>query len=271
MTLKAGRISFANCTPLFMALAEGGSLNGVELVNGPPTLLNQKLLEGGIDLSPSSSIAYLRNPETLGFLPDLSISSIGEVGSVTLFSHTPLEKLDQRPVGLSESSATSVVLLRVLLEKFAGVKPVYVPRSMGADAALLIGDAALMEQKQQSWPYVYDLGRLWFDATGTPFVFALWLVRKESFAADPKGVRRFYRRLVEARQLAYRNYPNYSRTAPEATWMGERELMEYWGTISYDLTAWHMAGLKRFAREIAALGEIGSVPSLKPLPVERGA
>ncbi len=266
--LKVGRIDFANCTPLFMALNEGGSLPDVELVNGHPTALNDLLSTGGIDLSPSSSIAYLRDPARLGFLPDLSISSIGDVGSVMLFSHVPLEKLDGRPVGLTPSSATSVVMLKVLLERFAGMKPEYIPQDMSADAALLIGDAALREVKSRSWPHVYDLGRLWHDATGTPFVFALWIVRRAAYEADPSAVRAFYRRLVAARQTAYRNYARYAREAPEAEWMGESDLLEYWGTLSYDLTAWHMAGLARFAREIAALGAIGDLPDLKPVPVE---
>lgn len=266
--LKVGRISFANCTPIFMALEDEANEGCVEYVHGVPTDLNSMLEEGTIDISPSSSVAWLRAPEKLGFLPDLSISSIGAVESVVLFSNTPLEKLDGAVVGLTPSSATSVVLLRILLEGFASVGPVYKPTPEGCDAALLIGDSALKESRAGKWEYAYDLGKLWHEATSTPFVFALWLVRRDSFERSPVEVRDFYRKLIAARQTAYRNYPRYSRLAPEASWLGEEGLMRYWGTISYDLTAWHLAGLARFAAEARAMGLIESEPILLPLAVE---
>lgn len=251
-----------------MALEEGGVSPEVALVNGVPTELNNMLDEGAVDISPSSSVAWLRSPEKLGFLPDLSISSIGEVGSVMLFSKVPLEALDGCAVGLTPSSATSVVMLRILLEAFASIEPVYRPTPEGCEAVLLIGDAALREIQTGRWPHVFDLGKLWFDATATPFVFALWLVRREAFEADRATVRSFYRKLVAARQIAYRNYPRYARLAPEAAWMGEEGLQRYWGTLSYDLTSWHLAGLARFAKEAKAMGLIDAVPELEPLKVE---
>lgn len=266
--LRVGRIAFANCTPIFMALEEEGLGAGVELVHGVPTDLNRMLDDGSVDVSPSSSVAWLRAPEKLGFLPDLSISSIGGVESVVLFSDVPLERLDGASVGLTPSSATSVVLLRILLEGFASVGPVYRPEPAECDAVLLIGDAALKESREKKWNYAYDLGKLWYEATSTPFVFALWLVRRDSFNRSPLEVRDLYRRLVAARQVAYRNYPRYSRLAPEAAWLGEDGLRRYWGTISYDLTAWHLAGLARFAAEARAMGLIESEPPLCPMAVE---
>lgn len=266
--LRVGRIGFANCTPLFLALEEGGPRPGVEYVRGVPTELNEGLRAGSVHLSPSSSVEYLQRPDLYGFLPDLSISSIGPVESVVLFSRLPLEELDGRPVGLSPASATSVALLRVLLEGRLGVRPRYVAPEDGAEAVLWIGDRALREARQGAWPRAYDLGALWHEATGTPFVFALWICRRDAFAAAPGAVRAFYRDLVRARQRAYRSYPAYARRSPEAAWLGEEALLAYWQTISYDLTAWHLEGLRLFAAEAAALGLLGRVPPLVPLPVE---
>ncbi|GAB6064368.1 menaquinone biosynthetic enzyme MqnA/MqnD family protein [Deferrisoma palaeochoriense] len=265
--LRVGRIGFANCTPLYLALEEAG-LPGVEYVEGVPAELNRMLREGAVDLAPSSSAEYLARPELYGFLPDLSISSIGPVASVLLFSRRPLEDLDGRTVGLTPASATSVWLVRVLLERRLGLSPRYAEPEDGCDAVLWIGDRALQEARKGAWPRVYDLGALWHEATGTPFVFALWICRRDAFEADPSGVRRVYRALVEARQRAYRTYPQLARRAPEAAWMGEADLLAYWQTISYDLTAWHREGLRRFAEEAAGLGLIDSVPPLRPLPVE---
>lgn len=264
--LRVGRIGFANCTPLFLALEEGG--NGVEYVRGVPTELNRLLRVGEVDLSPSSSAEYLAHPDLYGFLPDLCISSIGPVASVLLFSRRPIWDLQGAAVGLSPASATSVMLLRILLEGRFGLAPRYGEPADADDAVLWIGDRALAEAKAGAWPQVYDLGSLWYEWTGTPFVFALWIARRDAFARDPEGLRAFYRRLVEARQRAYRSYPAYARRAPEAEWLGEEALLAYWQTISYDLTAWHLQGLRRFAEEAAALDLLPFVPPLEPLAVE---
>lgn len=265
--LRVGRIGFANCTPLFMALEALGTA-GVEYVAGVPTDLNRQLQSGQVALSPSSSVEYLLHPELYGFLPDLSISAIGPVRSVLLFSRVPLAALHGRPVSLSAASATSVLLLRVLLETQHGVVPRYVSEDEAADAALWIGDRALRQARQGGWPHVYDLGELWFEATGTPFVFALWICRRDAWHAHPDRVRRFYRTLVRARQLAYRSYPAFAATSPEAAWLGEAALLDYWQTISYDLTAWHLAGLRRFGEELAGLGVLARPSELVPLAVE---
>ncbi len=269
--LRVGRIGFANCTPLFRALEEGTPRPGVTYVRGVPTELNRLLRGGGVDLSPSSSVEYLAHPDRYGFLPDLSISSIGPVASVLLLSRVPLEALDGRPVALSPASATSVVLLRVLLEGHLGVRPRYGAPPDRADAVLWIGDRALREARAGGWPHAFDLGELWMERTGTPFVFALWICRRDAFDRDPDGVRGFYRALVAARHRAYRSYPVYARSAPEAAWLGEDGLLAYWQTISYDLTAWHREGLRRFAEEAAGLGLLPGVPPLEPLPVEKPA
>ena len=265
--LRVGHIRYANCTPLFLALEELG-VEGVEYVTGVPTDLNRRLHCGDVALSPSSSVEVLQHPDLYGFLPDLSISAIGPVRSVLLFSRVPLAELDGRAVALSAASATSVQLLRVLLETHRGVTPQYVQESEGADAVLWIGDRALRQARDGGWPHVYDLGELWFEATGTPFVFALWICRRDAYRADPARIRQFYRALVRAQHLAYRSYPAFAARCAEAEWLGEGALLEYWQTISYDLTAWHLRGLRQFAEELVGLGVLGAAPDLVPLEVE---
>ncbi len=266
--LRVGRIGYANCTPIFMALEEQSGGAVAEMVNGVPTELNAMLAAGAIDISPSSSILWLENPEEMTFLPDLSISSIGAVESVCLFSNKPLEQLGGATIGLTGASATSKILLKILLQTFAGVNASYVDagEGMGGDALLLIGDQALKERIAGKWLHVYDLGELWLKATGTPFVFALWTGRRDRLEEKRELIGDFYRKLVSARQLAYRSYPRYAQTAGETQWMGPEELVRYWGTISYDLTAWHLQGLKRFASEAVKIGAIDSVP--EPVPYQ---
>ena len=154
-----------------------------KLVEGIPTELNRLLYEGKVDVSPSSSIEYAMNPGRYLLLPTLSITSKKKVMSILLESKVPIEELNNKIVALTTASATSVVLLRILLEVRYAMNPVYTQYEQGvddpsgqADAMLTIGDLALTKTPLPEFPHRYDLGELWHEFTGLPFVFALWHV-----------------------------------------------------------------------------------------------
>jgi len=84
--LRVGHISYANCTPIFYALRQYHDCSNYIFIKGVPSELNRLLLRGEVDISPSSSIELARHPDLYYFLPDLSISSFGKVGSIILFS-----------------------------------------------------------------------------------------------------------------------------------------------------------------------------------------
>ena len=72
---------------------------------------------------------------------------------------------------------------RILLELQSGASPRFFLYEQGveepfgqADAILTIGDLALKKSETSEFPYVYDLGEVWHEFTGLPFVFALWQV-----------------------------------------------------------------------------------------------
>src|SRR5438876_11075277 len=132
----------------------------VEQVQGVPTDLNHRLLDGGIDVAPISSIEYARNADRLRLLPRLCVGSEGAVDSIQLVSRKPLEQV--RSVAVTPESATSVVLTKVLLPEAQ-----HVQLGEDADAKLLIGDAALKSAFEDPTPH-YDLGRLWLERTGLP-------------------------------------------------------------------------------------------------------
>src|SRR5215210_913209 len=138
----------------------------VEEVAGVPTELNGLLLAGGCDLAPISSIEYARHADRLRILPRLCVGSEGAVDSIQLVSRLPLERV--RTIAVTSESATSIVLTKVLLPDAE-----HVPLGEGADAKLLIGDAALQSAFEDPTPH-YDLGRLWLERTGLPMVFAVW-------------------------------------------------------------------------------------------------
>src|SRR5207302_9408971 len=138
----------------------------VEEIQGVPTELNQRLLDGELDAAPISSIEYARHADRLRLLPRLCVASEGAVDSIQLVSKKPLEQV--RVVAVTPESATSVVLTEVLLPEAE-----HVPLGEDADAKLLIGDAALKSAFEDPTPH-YDLGRLWLERTGLPMVFAVW-------------------------------------------------------------------------------------------------
>ena len=180
--IRVGKVAYTNTIPLFY------SLRGFEVVEGHPTELVKLLREGGIDAGIVSSVEYFFNPEDYLVLPDVSISSVRKVCSVLLLSKVPIEEV--RRVKITPLSLTSRYLLLYILRKGYSVNPEEVTH--GEDAFLCIGDEALDLRKKT--PYVYDLGEEWNRLTGLPFVFALFLVRREvpgSYIAELlEGIRR---------------------------------------------------------------------------------
>ena len=267
MTLTVGRISYVNITPFFYHLAAAGFSGRV--VDGVPAELNARLAAGAIDLSPSSSFEYARNWREYLLLPGLSISSVGPVRSVLLFSHLPLEALAREEIAFTRESATSVVLCQVLLKEFCGagdltcrVPEVAVEEVVaGGGSALLIGDRALrLAQNPPAGIRIYDLGELWHRFTGLPFVFALWIVRRRVYLAQPCEVHAVRRQLGQALALAYADLDGMARAAAGGPLPAE-ELVSYWrDAVSYELTAAHLAGLQLFFELCRKHGLLDELP-----------
>ena len=270
MTLLIGQIGYANCTPIFTSLKRNFDCSGYRFISGVPADLNAMLDRGEIDLSPSSSFIYGQSPEKYYLLPGLSISSIGAVKSVFLFSRLPIEKLDKQPIGLTTESDTSVNLLKVILQKGYGFRNELQRTALtlkealhSFSALLMIGDAALRERMNSHGLYVYDLGELWYELTGLPFVFALWIVTQEAVAGKLQEVKDLGARLLEAKRLAYEAYNEIAAGSEEQAWISRERLVDYWQTISYDLTAQHIEGVKRFFRFAAELRLLPREPELR--------
>lgn len=268
--LRIGEINYLNCTPLFTSLRTNFQDTFYTFVSGHPAELNAKLRGGEVDICPSSSIEYARNPDLYRILPELSISSKGPVRSVRLFSRLPIESLDGVSIGLTGESETSVILLKILLSlKFSFANSYYsVEQSAqnfpaGHDALLLIGDRALIEASQKRTGYVYDLGELWYEFTGLPFVFALWLLREDVLSRSAEAVSLFHKRLVSSKEKAVMSFAEIAATLEQNIWTNSSFLIKYWSIISYDLTQEHIEGLKLFYRFAAECGFIESEPHLR--------
>jgi len=264
--LTIGRIDYANCHPVFTEfMKEYGE--EYRFVEGVPSRLNALLAAGEIDVSPSSSFEYARHAPRYHLFPGISISSIGRVNSVILRSSVPIESLDGATIALTTDSATSVVLLKILLKKYLRFNNRFVLHASDAPPRqeqgwLVIGDRALTPWDTDRYPFAYDLGTLWFAHTGLPFVFALWIVHERAVVTCCDEVCRCARRFLEARDRAVRQYHAYLDDYRETPLQGV-DLVSYWEAISYDFTDRHRDGLERYFADAVEIGELASAPPLR--------
>lgn len=267
MSLRLGHITYSNCYPLHAGLLDAPP-PWLELRRGVPSELNAALAAGDIDVAPSSSIEYARH-EGYRVLPGPAIASDGPVRSILFETTTVPEALDGARVALPTASATSVVLLRALLELRHGVRPSYAwfrqgpaadPVGDGAAAALWIGDVALGRRRYEGRSYM-DLGAVWKEWTGLPFVYAVWqtpldperddeLTRLARLLATSHG---YFRERAE--ELARREAANFG--------LPQDRLLDYWRSLRYTLDDRAVEGLLRFYALAAELGEGRAVMSLR--------
>ncbi len=142
--LRIGRIDYVNCDPLFVGLAPGP---GREITAAVPSELNRRMRCGLLDLSAISSIEYARGGELYGRVPGVGISASGPIQSVLLLSPEPVTALEGRTVYLCTESATTVVLLKILMRHRFRVEPRYesweLSGGLPPGPVMIIGDPAL--------------------------------------------------------------------------------------------------------------------------------
>lgn len=253
MKLKVGWIQYANVYPIFYVLEKEGLLSeDIHLVRGVPSQLNWALRNDLIDLSPSSSVEYLLNKELYEYIDGICISSKQYVGSVLFFSEYELEHLDGKKILLTDQSATSHLLLRIILEKFMGLSPLYDISSSPhkGESFLLIGDEALRFKKQNNSRKVYDLANLWYEHTGLPFVFALWIVRKAITKPENELYLKyvdFREKLLYARKKCRDYFKEMIKDYYLKDFMNDEEILLYWNeNMDYELTDVHKKSLALF-------------------------
>lgn len=264
--LRLGDITYSNCFPVHARLIDQPRDGDPRLVRGIPSLLNRLLREGEIDVSPSSSIEFARNAGRYLILPELVIGSRGPVRSIQFLSNRQPGNLEGRVVAIPTASATSVVLLKILLAVRWGVAPEYTwfdqgkenPFLYGADAALFIGDVALRPGLHERVPYRFDLGEVWFLATGLPFAFAVW----QASGGSPGQLRAVRSLLVESRQWFEGQRERLAHDYSGRFGLPAKLLAEYWSSLAYHLDEPMIEGLRTFYRLAHEIGEVEEVPDL---------
>jgi chorismate dehydratase len=249
---RLGIVSYTNVAPLHWGLRPW---QGAEFVRGVPTELNQKLLSGEIDLTLISSIEFLRYRHFLKALPDFSIATLGPVLSVMLFHWEPWENLQGKQIAVTTDSATSVHLLKVLLKEsklettFVPMPSVLEAMLQHCDAALLIGDTALIEAVHQRdingrQPLITDLGEAWYTLTKLPFTFAVWASRKNN---PPSSF--LVNKLREAREVGLGHLAEVAQAEAKHLGIPVTMIQHYLANFRYYLEPPDIDGLMLFAEK----------------------
>ncbi|CAM5455132.1 menaquinone biosynthesis protein [Streptomyces atroolivaceus] len=255
---RVGHIQFLNCLPLYWGLARTGTLLDLELSKDTPERLSEQLVRGDLDIGPVTLVEFLRNADELVALPDIAVGCDGPVMSCVIVSQLPLEQLDGARVALGSTSRTSVRLAQLLLAERYGVTPDYYtcPPDLGlmmqeAEAAVLIGDAALranLHDAPRLGLQVHDLGQMWKEWTGLPFVFAVWAARKDYLATHPDHVEKVHEAFLASRDLSLEEVTKVAEQAARWESFDAEVLERYFTTLDFRFGPDQLAGVREFAR-----------------------
>jgi aminodeoxyfutalosine synthase len=201
-----GKIPYLNSVP-FYAHFEKHRFKILPVVPRRMGILSQ---QREVDAGLFSLMDFVRQRESLELM-GWCIATRDQVKSVMLFSKEGWADLQGKTIGVTDDTATSVQLLKVLLEKKHGIRArlqrlhAGVNDYSGFDAVLLIGDEALRRNKLglHGFDLVYDLAREWYDWQKLPFVFAVWAMRNTLSEQAKSDLKEAVRRSLEASEADF--------------------------------------------------------------------
>jgi chorismate dehydratase len=266
--LRVAAIRFLNPAPLMWDF-EHPPLNAelaerYEIKWMLPSQCADELAVGSADIG-LVPIAALATTPGLRILPGCTIASKGKVRSLLLVrrANQPLEKLHS--VAADTASRTTLAYSRILFHKWGNAEVPFIPMTADldamldrADAAILIGDPALMALEERANRFertgeqliYHDLAEEWKTLTGLPFVSAVWGLA----AGRPldEGIAKVF---IQSRDHGLRNIDalveHWSRQLP----LSEGTIRAYLTTnIHYVLDEECIEGMRGFFRMAAETG-----------------
>lgn len=175
-------VSYLNTAPLVWGFIDGPQKGSVDLSFAVPSICAERTASGVADVGLNPVMEVSRRG--FSWLPETGIAGKGAVRSILLVSRRPFDAI--RTLATDTGSRTSVELARIILARKYGVEPSLLPMAPDlhkmltqADAALLIGDAALAVEPTGLDHACLDLGEEWTEMTGLPMVYAVWSGRPE--------------------------------------------------------------------------------------------
>ncbi|MDP6579774.1 MAG: menaquinone biosynthesis protein [Vicinamibacterales bacterium] len=241
--IRVSAVEYLNARPLVHGLEARPDL--FDLQFDIPSRCAAQLHDRSVDLGLIPSIEYLQRSD-YRIVPDVAVTSDGDVASVALFTTRPATSL--RSVAVDSSSRTASALLRVLCTEWWDIDPKMVKLRPDlpvmlkrCDAALVIGDAALFLDYESQGLEKVDLGDEWTAMTSLPFVWAMWVGRQGAVHADHvKALQAARASGVQAiDEIVARHCPDDE----ESLEAGRQYLRN---NVSFDLDERALAGLRKF-------------------------
>ena len=239
MRLRLGRIPYLNTEPFFSD-DEIRTQAAAEV----PRRMIELALRGSVDLAPLPIVAIFDHPDMFRAVGQVGIATTGAARSVLLLSQVPIDQLNGARIGVIDETATSVRLLKVLLQfRFEVEGVTLTDLASTASAILLIGDRAMVDRPDHAvFPYAIDLAAEWHEWTRLPFVFAAWMVRRGIVAEACQSVLEYFdsnlNRNLDDPKLIHARRPDLGLSLDE--------IETYLKTFQYRFDDETWAGMERF-------------------------
>lgn len=275
-------IDFLNPAPLMWDFehepARSRLLGRYEITYTTPAECARQLRTGEADLGLVPAAAYTSDP-SLVVVPGCTIASLDSVRSILLIVPESTGIAGIRRVACDTSSLTSRAYTQVLFNQRWKQRAEFFPHAPhldrmleSADAAMLIGDAALLalehrrEREQRTGEHLiyYDLAHEWHLFSGVPWVSAFWGVA--AGALEETGIPASS--LIEDLELSRDHGVAHVGDLAEE-WSARiglpADVVESYLTdnIYYRLDGDCMRGLELFYRSTAASGALAPAPPLR--------
>jgi chorismate dehydratase len=229
-----------------------------------PAQCADELASGAADIG-LVPIAALATTPGLQILPGCTIASKHSVRSLLLVRRASQPLPSLRSVAADTASRTTVAYSRILFHKWGNPDVPFTPMAADldamldhADAAILIGDPALMALEERANRYerageelvYHDLAEEWRNLTGLPFVSAVWGVSPAT-ALDEPLIDDFIRSRDHGLGNIDALVEHWSRQLP----LSEKTIRSYLTTnIHYILDEECIEGMRGFFRMAAETG-----------------
>lgn len=216
------------------------------LIDCAPRQFGVRAAAGEIIAGPMSLVDFFRQEDRFERLGRFGIAVHGRAYSALLFSRKPIRQLDDTTIAVTEASSTTTQLLKLILENRYKLKPAGYRegRDPEADALLLIGDEALQFQHTNTmYPFEVDVAFEWWLWQHAPFVFAVWVVRKDVAPERKKALEQAVSRTLG---INSRRFPDLALAASKRLGIPAEDLAKYLSHFVYRLSQPEEEAIVRF-------------------------
>lgn len=240
---KIVAVSYLNSIPFIYGIEHSAELRD-SLLLAPPNGCAEAFADHTADIA-LLPVGALNSMSDYEIITPYCIGASGSVRTVVIMSNVPIGNVKR--LFLDIHSRTSVLLGQVLCRKLWRIEPIFEPfdamqglnEEQDGDAFLIIGDKVFAQEGR--FHYTYDLADAWRELTSLPFVFALWVARKDVDKARIDALQNALKYGIEHTAEAIVKY-NHSDKAYAMSYLTEN--------IDYNLDAEKLKALELFRSEI---------------------